>query len=101
MSFGNQHKITMATGLIFEVHEESRSLYYSVQTGVCINKQGGGGGREIPNKIIHIGWFMWELFVLLHLPSINTLGLHMWQSRVEIEHYSVAYFNRVTAFEGL
>ena len=23
----------------------------------------------------------------------------MWQSRVEIEHYSVAYFNRITAFE--
>ena len=25
----------------------------------------------------------------------------MWQSRVEIEHYSIAYFNRVTAFEAL
>ena len=25
----------------------------------------------------------------------------MWQSLVEIEHYSVAYFDRVTAFEML
>ena len=27
--------------------------------------------------------------------------LYMWQSRVEIEHYSVAYFHRFTAFEAL
>ena len=26
---------------------------------------------------------------------------HMWQSRVEIERYSVAYFNHVTAFKAL
>ena len=26
---------------------------------------------------------------------------HMWQSRVEIEHYSVAYFDRITMFEAL
>ena len=25
----------------------------------------------------------------------------MWQSRVEIEHYSVAYFDRVAVFEPL
>ena len=25
----------------------------------------------------------------------------MWQSRVEIEHYSVVYFDRITAFEVL
>ena len=25
----------------------------------------------------------------------------MWQSQVEIEHYSVAYFARITAFEVL
>ena len=27
--------------------------------------------------------------------------MHMWQSRVEIEHYSVAYFTRIAAFEAL
>ena len=27
--------------------------------------------------------------------------MQMWQSRVEIEHYSVAYFNRIAAFEAL
>ena len=25
----------------------------------------------------------------------------MWQCRVEIEHYSVAYFNRIIMFEAL
>ena len=25
----------------------------------------------------------------------------MWQSRVEIEHYSVAYFDRIAAFAAL
>ena len=25
----------------------------------------------------------------------------MWQSRVEIEHYSVAYFDHIAAFEAL
>ena len=28
-------------------------------------------------------------------------GNYMWQSRVEIEHYSVAYFERTTVFEAL
>ena len=26
---------------------------------------------------------------------------YMWQSRVEIEHYSVVYFNHITVFEVL
>ena len=26
-------------------------------------------------------------------------GAYMWQSRVEIEGYSVVYFNRIAAFE--
>ena len=27
--------------------------------------------------------------------------LYTWQSQVEIEHYSIAYFDRFTAFEAL
>ena len=27
--------------------------------------------------------------------------LYMWQSQVEIEKYSIAYFDRFTAFEAL
>ena len=27
--------------------------------------------------------------------------LYVWQSRVEIEHYSVAYFDRIAPFEAL
>ena len=26
---------------------------------------------------------------------------YVWQSQVEIKHYSVAYFNHITAFEAL
>ena len=26
---------------------------------------------------------------------------HLWQSRVEIEHYSIAYFDHITVFEVL
>ena len=29
----------------------------------------------------------------------NLNAIHMWQSRVENEHYSVSYFDRVSAFE--
>ena len=33
-------------------------------------------------------------------PPINTtIHVHMWQSRVEIEGYSVVYFDRIAAFE--
>ena len=31
----------------------------------------------------------------------NEDSSHMWQSRVEIEHYSIAYFDRIAAFEAL
>jgi len=30
-----------------------------------------------------------------------TVYVHMWLSRVEIEHYFVVYFDRVTAFDML
>ena len=28
-------------------------------------------------------------------------GKYIWQSRVEIKHYSVVYFDRITTFEAL
>ena len=37
-------------------------------------------------------------FVYVWLSSVH---IHLWQSRVEIEHYSVAYFGCGTAFEAL
>ena len=36
-----------------------------------------------------------EVFDLLSGPKSN-----MWQSRIEIEGYSVAYFDRITAFKA-
>ena len=40
----------------------------------------------------------------LHLAStkgrcILPMEIEVWQSRVEIEHYSIAYFNCITMFE--
>ena len=58
---------------------------------------------EIPDttnvtQSIYIGVYSantgeWCMYVTAHK--------HMWQSRVEIEHYSVAYFKRCTVFEAL
>ena len=31
----------------------------------------------------------------------NVVDVHMWQFLVEIEHYSIAYFDHVTAFKAL
>ena len=31
----------------------------------------------------------------------DIVEMHMWQSRVEIKHYSVAYFARIASFEAL
>ena len=40
---------------------------------------------------------MWTVKTALNQISTS----NMWQSQVEIEHYSIAYFNRVTAFKAL
>ena len=32
---------------------------------------------------------------------IDLIYYNMWHSRVEIEHYSIAYFERIAAFEAL
>ena len=42
-----------------------------------------------------------QLFEFIWTNPKSTTGDHMWQSQVEIEHYSVAYFDRITVFEGL
>ena len=33
--------------------------------------------------------------------KMKTSASHMWQSRIEIEYYSVAYFKRITEFDTL
>ena len=33
--------------------------------------------------------------------TLQLIYIHVWQSQVEIERYSVAYFGRTTAFEVL
>ena len=40
--------------------------------------------------------------VVPYIPhEVISWQLHMWQSQVEIEHYSVVYFDHVTVFEAL
>ena len=39
----------------------------------------------------------WYIHTYVYIPC----WIHMWQSRVEIEHCSVAYFDHITAFEAL
>ena len=41
-----------------------------------------------------------KYFILGEL-KIDQSDSYMWQSRVEIEHYSIAYFDCITAFEAL
>ena len=38
-------------------------------------------------------WVMWCVYMLVNI--------FMWQSQVEIEHYSVAYFARIASFEAV
>ena len=56
--------------------------------------------------------YPWPMSLLYRIPYGNITSstnrvrmhihiLHMWQSRVEIEHYSVVYFARITAIEAL
>ena len=42
------------------------------------------------------------VIVILYYDSFNTgvSDMYLWQSRVEIEGYSVAYFDRIAAFEA-
>ena len=44
---------------------------------------------------------IYRTFTYLGTPTIIVLVNYMWQSRVEIEQYSIAYFDRVIAFEVL
>ena len=38
--------------------------------------------------------------IIIHTPEEVKGIYNMWQSRVEMEGYSVAYFNRIAAFEA-
>ena len=38
---------------------------------------------------------------ILYIHMYIIMCIYMWQSWVEIEHYSVAYFDHVTVFKAL
>ena len=53
------------------------------------------------------GWCLMKSFKALSLSNVARqyhyclLFIQMWQSRVEIKHYSVVFFDRIIAFEAL
>ena len=47
---------------------------------------------------MELPYFIW-LVIFNLVPTVSKSHSHMSQSRVEIEDYSVAYFNRIAAFE--
>ena len=42
----------------------------------------------------------YDCIVYVHI-SVGKTYRYQWQSWVEIEHYSIVYFDRITAFEAL
>ena len=55
------------------------------------------GPRNLHNLETHRPWAIASQVQTTKMKEL----LYMWQSRVEIEHYSIAYFDRVTVFEAL
>ena len=54
--------------------------------------------------VVFQSWYPCKLQFWCELSQRISVGIYrnnMWQSQVEIEHYSVAYFNCITAFEAL
>ena len=41
------------------------------------------------------------MYMVAYILPSESLHYYMWQSRVEIEHNSVAYFDHIAAFEAL
>ena len=45
---------------------------------------------------------VWKiLLAMCKLLKMSLTPVHMWQSRIEIEHYSIAQFDCITMFEAL
>ena len=67
-------------------------VWYNTQKEKSGEKQGRPGNTVLGS--LHVTWTCGGC-------RGSSAQLHMWQSRVEIEHYSVAYFDRIAAFEAL
>ena len=48
-----------------------------------------------PKRVLRSGWFCITSRTTFKGDVVRWLFMHMWQSRVEITHYSVAYFDHV------
>ena len=42
-----------------------------------------------------------DMYILNIVKEYNEFVFDVWQSRIEIEYYSVAYFERITEFDAL
>ena len=51
---------------------------------------------------MHVGMMCMHGGMVCPMNAINMLEmLYMWQSQIEIEYYSIAYFERITEFDVL
>ena len=51
---------------------------------------------------MHVGMMCMHGGMACPMNAINMLEmLYMWQSQIEIEYYSIAYFERITEFDVL
>ena len=66
-------------------------------------KADGGGAYKWRRRRTKLGrLFSWMQFSIIRLKMYNySLCVYVWQSRAEIEDYSVAYFDLITAFKAL
>ena len=49
---------------------------------------------------VHMYILAYVLNVMYACVASHPVPLHMWQSRIEIEYYSIAYFERITEFDA-
>ena len=67
----------------------STSVYYTERKTKNKKRGGGGAGKEASSY----------RDILEGKPV--KIYIHLWQSRIEIEYYSIAYFERITEFDAL
>ena len=58
-------------------------------------------GQEVEGGHSFEGGYSFARLLYIYIYICMYVCMHVWQSQVEIEHYSVAYFARIAAFKVL
>ena len=82
---------------------QSQCVEHTIDINPHCNSNGKHTPRHLVDKILdnsgHAVTILQPTLISIH--NIGSMLLYMWQSQVEIEHYSIAQFDRVTTFEVL